>query len=128
MKIQLWATLGIFRPHICGRCYYQHGSPVQCRRAQPKRYESDNLLLMQRDSLETVYDNRELALLDSLEDILFRRAQEMHTENENLKNDLKRERRKSADLEKERIPGKSHSKIAPKRWISKRWKLPNYTT
>ena len=99
--IQLWATLGIFALIFVAGVITNTAARCSADESAAEKIRIDNLLLMQRDSLETVFDNRELALLDSLEDILFRRAQEMHTENENLKNDLKRERRKSADLEKE---------------------------
>ena len=100
-EIQLWATLGIFALIFVAGVITNTAARCSADESAAEKIRIDNLLLMQRDSLETVFDNRELALLDSLEDILFRRAQEMHTENENLKNDLKRERRKSADLEKE---------------------------
>ena len=100
-EIQLWATLGIFALIFVAGVITNTAARCSADESAAEKIRIDNLLLMQRDSLETVYDNRELALLDSLEDILFRRAQEMHAENENLKNDLKRERRKSADLEKE---------------------------
>ena len=100
-EIQLWATLGIFALIFVAGVITNTAARCSADESAAEKIRIDNLLLMQRDSLETVYDNRELALLDSLEDILFRRAEEMHTENENLKNDLKRERRKSADLEKE---------------------------
>lgn len=100
-EIQLWATLGIFALIFVAGIITNTAARCSADESAAEKIRIDNLLLMQRDSLETVYDNRELALLDSLEDILFRRAQEMHTENANLKNDLKRERRKSAELEKE---------------------------
>lgn len=100
-EIQLWATLGIFALIFVAGVITNTAARCSADESAAEQIRIDNLLLMQRDSLETVYDNRELALLDSLEDILFRRAQEMHTENANLKNDLKRERRKSADSEKE---------------------------
>ncbi len=99
-EIQLWATLGIFALTFVAGVITNTAARCSADESAAEKIRIDNLLLMQRDSLETVYDNRELALLDSLEDILFRRAQEMHVENENLKKDLKRERRKSADLEK----------------------------
>lgn len=99
--IQLWATLGIFALIFVAGVITNTAARCSADESAAEKIRIDNLLLMQRDSLETVYDNRELALLDSLEDILFRRAQEMHTENENLKNDLKRERKKSSDFEKE---------------------------
>ena len=99
-EIQLWATLGIFALIFVAGVITNTAARCSADESAAEKIRIDNLLLMQRDSLETVYDNRELALLDSLEDILFRRAQEMHTENANLKNDLKRERKKSSDLEK----------------------------
>lgn len=99
-EIQLWATLGIFALIFVAGVITNTAARCSADESAAEKIRIDNLLLMQRDSLETVYDNRELALLDSLEDILFRRAQEMHVENENLKNDLKRERRKSAELER----------------------------
>ena len=68
--------------------------------AAAEKIRVDDLLQKQKDSLLDMFDKRELAIMDSLEDILFRRAQEMQAENENLKNDLKRERKKSSDLEK----------------------------
>ncbi len=98
--IQLWATLGIFALIFVAGVITNTAARCSADESAAEKIRIDNLLLMQRDSLETVYDNRELAIMDSLEDILFRRAQEMHTENENLKNDLKRERRKSAELER----------------------------
>ena len=99
--IQLWATLGIFALIFVAGVITNTAARCTADESAAEKIRVDNLLQKQKDSLWDVFDNRELAIMDSLEDILFRRAQEMHVENENLKNDLKRERRKSADLEKE---------------------------
>lgn len=98
--IQLWATLGIFALIFVAGVITNTAARCSADESAAEKIRVDNLLQKQKDSLWDVFDNRELALLDSLEDILFRRAQKMHTENANLKNDLKRERRKSAELER----------------------------
>ena len=100
-EIQLWATLGIFALIFVAGVITNTAARCSADESAAEKIRIDNLLLKQQDSLWDVFDKRELAIMDSLEDIRYRRAQEMHTENENLKNDLKRERRKSADLEKE---------------------------
>lgn len=99
--IQLWATLGIFALIFVAGVITNTAARCSADESAAEKILVDYLLQKQKDSLWDVFDNRELAIMDSLEDIRFRRVQEMHTENENLKNDLKRERRKSADLEKE---------------------------
>ena len=99
--IQLWATLGIFALIFVAGIITNTAARCSADESSAEKIRVDNLLQKQKDSLWDVFDNRELAIMDSLEDILFRRAQEMHAENENLKNDLKRERKKSADLENE---------------------------
>lgn len=99
--IQLWATLGIFALIFVAGVITNTAARCSADESAAGKIRVDNLLLKQQDSLWDVFDNRELAIMDSLEDIRYRRSQEMHTENENLKKDLKRERRKSADLEKE---------------------------
>lgn len=98
--LQLWATLGIFALTFVAGVITNTAARCSADESAAEKIRIDNLLLKQQDSLWDVFDNRELAIMDSLEDIRYRRAQEMHTENENLKNDLKRERKKSSDLEK----------------------------
>lgn len=99
--IQLWATLGIFALIFVAGIITNTSARCSADESAAEKIRVDNLLQKQKDSLWDVFDNRELAVMDSLEDIRYRRAQEMHAENESLKKDLKRERRKSADLEKE---------------------------
>ena len=99
--LQLWATLGIFALIFVAGVITNTAARCSADESAAEKIRVDNLLQKQQDSLWDVFDKRELAVMDSLEDIRYRRAQEMQAENENLKNDLKRERRKSADLEKE---------------------------
>ena len=99
--LQLWATLGIFALIFVAGVITNTAARCSADESAAEKIRVDDLLQRQKDSLWDVFDKRELAIMDSLEDIRYRRAQEMHTENENLKNDLKRERKKSAELEKE---------------------------
>ena len=98
--IQLWATLGIFALIFVAGIITNTAARCSADKSAAEKIRVDDLLQKQKDSLWDVFDNRELAIMDSLEDIRYRRSQEMHAENENLKNDLKRERKKSSDLEK----------------------------
>lgn len=97
---QMWAVLAIIAVIFVAGVITNTAARCSADESAAEKIRVDDLLQKQKDSLWDVFDNRELAIMDSLEDILFRRAQEMQAENENLKNDLKRERRKSADLEK----------------------------
>lgn len=97
--IQLWATLGIFALIFVAGVITNTAARCSADESAAEKIRVDNLLQKQKDSLWDVFDKRELAVMDSLEDIRYRRAQEMQAENENLKKDLKRERKKSAELE-----------------------------
>lgn len=98
--LQLWATLGIFALIFVAGVITNTAARCSADESAAEKIRVSSLLQRQKDSLLDMFDDRELAIMDSLEDIRYRRAQEMHTENENLKNDLKRERKKSSDLEK----------------------------
>lgn len=98
--IQLWATLGIFALIFVAGVITNTAARCSADESAAEQIRIDNLLLMQRDSLLDIFDNRILAVMDSMEAVQFRRAQEMHSENEVLKTDLKKERRKTSELEK----------------------------
>ena len=60
----------------------------------------ENLLQLQKDSLESLYLKREVALMDSLEEVNLARVQETRSATIDLKRSLEKEKYKSSELER----------------------------
>lgn len=99
-KLKTYSVLGIVAvvliiaaiTNTAARCSADNSSAEQIR--------IQNLLTMQADSLNDVYEQKEKSKLDSLETLNKAKADKLHTENLKLQTDLKKEKKKSAELYK----------------------------